>query len=61
MKPFYGPAFWVNIAYSYSLIFAGVYLFLRKALELGRNYARQGAILASGVMIPIIGNIIYLR
>lgn len=60
MKPFYGPAFWVNIVYSYSLIFAGVYLFLRKALELGRNYARQGAILASGVMIPIIGNIIYL-
>jgi len=60
MRPSYGPAFWVNIVYSYSLIFAGVYLFLRKALDLGRNYARQGAILASGVMIPIIGNIIYL-
>ena len=60
IKPSYGPAFWVNIVYSYSLIFAGIYLFLRKALELGRNYVHQGVILASGVVIPVVGNIIYL-
>ena len=60
LVPVYGPAFWINILYSYSLIFAGIYLFLKKAIELGRKYTKQGIILAAGVMIPIIGNVIYL-
>jgi len=60
IKPSYGPAFWLNIFYSYALIFAGIYFFLKKAVELGRTYARQGIVLAVGVVAPIAGNIIYL-
>jgi len=60
IKPSYGPAFWLNIFYSYTLIFAGIYFFLKKAAELGRTYSRQGILLAVGVVVPIVGNIIYL-
>lgn len=60
IQPSYGPAFWLLIIYCQILTLVGVFLFLRKSIELGRLYLKQGIILAAGVMAPIIGNAVYV-
>lgn len=55
-----GPAFWIHVAYSYALLFAGTALILA-AMFRERNWARQqsGWVLV-GVLAPWIGNLFYM-
>ncbi|KAA0003057.1 MAG: PAS domain S-box protein [Thermoplasmata archaeon] len=60
VDPSYGPAFWILVIYSHILTLIGVLLFLRKAIDLGRLYLKQGVMLAIGVIAPLIGNAVYV-
>ena len=56
----YGDWFWVHTVYSYVLLAVGAYLLIAMALRLRRTYRQQSAILLLAVLIPWVGNALYL-
>ncbi len=55
-----GPAFAFHSAYSYLLIILSTLLILYQVTKLHRNYLKEGIVLASGALIPLVGNAVYL-
>ncbi len=58
MKTTYGTAFWINIFYSYMLMFIGTLLLLQRVLRSSDLYRWQAVLLLLGVSLPWISNII---
>lgn len=56
----YGPYFWVHSAYSYLLIFVGMFLILRSYIRSFRPYRQQSTFLVIGVLIPILFNLAHV-
>ena len=56
----HGPWFAVHMAYSYLLVFIGAYLLVRNSLTTFDVYRRQSLLLATGALIPVIFNIVYV-
>jgi len=52
----YGPWFWVNLVYSYTLIGVGTFLVLRLVVVSDYLFADQSALLVVGSVIPVVGN-----
>ncbi len=55
-----GAFFWVNSAYAYLLIVAGVVIVLYSALSAQRIYARQATLLSAGILMPLAANVCYV-
>lgn len=55
----YGPWFWVHCAYSYLLLLAGAAIILKDFFSHHELYRRQ-ALLVTGTLVPLIGNLIYI-
>jgi signal transduction histidine kinase len=53
----FGPWFYVHIAYSYTLVVLGSYLFVRAFLTSERPYRGQIAALIAAVVAPFVGNV----
>lgn len=53
-----GPWFWVNVFYSYSLIFVAVLIIIRFAFNTRGVYRKQAAIILFGSMIPWLSSIV---
>jgi PAS domain S-box-containing protein len=60
VESMYGPWFWVNIGYSYLLVVAGAFLVLRAALYSFQLYRRQAVVVLVGVLVPTVGNVVYV-
>jgi two-component system, NtrC family, sensor kinase len=60
MKGSYGPWFWVNGAYIYALLILGAIVIIRSYVNSRRLYSKQSIWVASGALIPIIFNAIYV-
>ena len=56
----YGPLFWINGLYLYVLLFGGVYMILRAALDRPHWYQRQTLLLVSGALVPVALNVLYV-
>ncbi|HEX5505515.1 MAG TPA: histidine kinase N-terminal 7TM domain-containing protein [Thermomicrobiales bacterium] len=56
----YGPWFWIHTALSYAFIAAGTWLLLRALVRSPGVYRGQAAVLAVGVALPWIGNVLTL-
>jgi PAS domain S-box-containing protein len=55
----YGPWYWVHVAYSYLLIFAGTVLVFRSLGRRQELHRRQAIALIVAVLAPWLGNILY--
>jgi PAS domain S-box-containing protein len=53
----YGPIFWVDIIYGYSLIAIATALLLRLVFQSDYLYADQSALLLVGIAAPFLGNV----
>ena len=56
----HGPAFWVLLAYSYSMLLAGAVVLIRQAIKVQPEFKGQTILLVFGVLINWIGNIVYV-
>ena len=56
----HGLFFWINSAYSYVLLFLGVYRLVRIFMNFSKAYRLQGLLLVLATLIPWIGNLLYL-
>lgn len=56
----HGPAFWVLIVYSYSLLLTGAFVLIRFAIQYHRTFKMQAFVLVLGVLVSWSGNLIYL-
>ncbi|MFP4608952.1 MAG: histidine kinase N-terminal 7TM domain-containing protein [Candidatus Aenigmatarchaeota archaeon] len=55
-----GPIFSVHTYYSYGLLLIGILLMVQEAFRLKKIYFRQSLILLTGILVPFIGNIVYI-
>lgn len=56
----YGPWFWVNVVYAYFLIFLGGALVVRQSFKSFNLYRQQSIWLLVSVLMPLVGNAIYV-
>lgn len=56
----YGPFFWLHGFYIYALIFAAALMLLRNTLSGTHLQRRQATLLLVAVLIPVVGNVLYL-
>jgi PAS domain S-box-containing protein len=57
---FYGPWFWVHAGYSYLYLFLGAILIVLAVVRSSRAYRRQAVTLLIAVLIPWVGNVLYV-
>lgn len=55
----FAPWYWINIAYSYALVVAGIGFLLKVLLGSNPLYRRQSAILVVGAAIPLATNVAF--
>jgi len=55
-----GPLYWIFTYYTYILLMVGNILILRGALTTARIYTKQSLAAVCGIMIPLIGNMLYI-
>ncbi len=55
-----GPGFWVNIAYTYAVLAAGIVLLLLHAVHSPYLYRRRAGIVIAGTVAPWIGNAYFI-
>ncbi len=60
IKKSYGPYFWVMAIYLHGLTLAGAVLLLRHTARTGRIWSRQGIMLGTAAVLPILANLAYL-
>jgi signal transduction histidine kinase len=56
----YGPAFWVYVAFGYTLVLAGIVLLLRLVLTADHLFADQALALLVGALVPLVANLLTL-
>ena len=56
----HGPAVWVNLAYSYSLLIVGTALMAAAALRMPRHRRLEAALLLTAVVVPWASNVLYM-
>lgn len=56
----HGPVFWFGATYEYLIILAGFILLLSELPKRQGIYRRQLLIMLSGVLVPIVANVVYL-
>ena len=56
----YGPFFWLHGCYTYALILVAALLLLRNTLSGTRLQRAQSSLLLIAVLIPVVGNVIYV-
>jgi PAS domain S-box-containing protein len=55
-----GPGFWINVAYVYCVLGAGVVLLAAHAVHSPYLYKKRAALLVLGAIVPWVGNLIYV-
>lgn len=55
-----GPFFWLQAAYGYLLVVAGIGFILRSAASAAGIYARQSLTVVAGIVVPMAGNLLLL-
>jgi PAS domain S-box-containing protein len=55
-----GPGFWINTAYTYCVIWAGVGILLNQAVQSPYLYRKRAGILVAATLIPWVGNVVFL-
>ena len=60
IKVSYGPWFWINVAYSYTLIFLGAFLISKQSFKSFNLYRQQSIWLIAGAVSPIALNMVYI-
>jgi PAS domain S-box-containing protein len=56
----YGPWFWVNVVFGYSLVFLGASLIIRQSFKSFNLYRQQSVWLLISALTPLIGNATYI-
>jgi PAS domain S-box-containing protein len=56
----YGPMFWLNVVYTYLLLWLGTVLLARMLVRMSRIYRRQAVVSLIGVLTPWVGNVLYV-
>lgn len=56
----HGVGFWINVAYSYSLLLIAVLLLSYALIHFSALYRKQIAVLLMGAVVPWIGNMLYI-
>ena len=56
----YGPMFWLNVVYTYLLLWLGTVLLARMLVRMSRTYRRQAIVSLVGVLTPWVGNLLYV-
>lgn len=54
-----GPIFWLNMAYLYFFLAAGIFLFIRTYQNSHLKYKRQAFIIVVGAFVPIVFNLAF--
>lgn len=55
-----GPWYWVNVAYSYALVFIATLLVIEAYVHSTKLYRKQASVLLIGALIPWIANLAYM-
>src|SRR5690349_18372661 len=53
-----GPGFYINVIYTYSLIFAGLAILVAQAVQSPYLYRKRAVILVLAVVLPWVGNVL---
>jgi PAS domain S-box-containing protein len=56
----YGSMFWLNVVYTYLLLWLGTVLLARMLVRMSRTYRRQAIVSLIGVLTPWVGNVLYV-
>ena len=56
----YGPCFWINVAYSYSMVLLGAGLIISGMSRAVHLYRRQSLALLAAAVLPLLGNAFYV-
>jgi PAS domain S-box-containing protein len=56
----YGPYFWVQVAYSYGLVFVGAALIIRYYLRSTQPFKQQSRLMVVGALMPLLFNFVYI-
>ncbi len=57
---YYGPWFWVNVTYQYSLIVSGIFILIAGAFRVYTLHRIQTWLLLSAVLLPFAASILYI-
>ena len=55
-----GPGFWLNVAYTYAVLFAGLAILVGQAVRSPYLYRKRAVILVLAAVLPWIGNLIFV-
>ena len=55
-----GPGFYLNIAYTYSVLFAGLAILVAQAVQSPYLYRKRAVILVLATVVPWLGNVIFV-
>ncbi len=55
----HGPAFWLHVIYSYTIIFLTIFILIHAIFSLSHLYRKQYFMLLIGALMPWIGNAMY--
>lgn len=56
----YGPAFWVFVAYNYTIVFLGAIILIQAMIRFPALYRKQIATLIPAALIPLLSNALYV-
>jgi PAS domain S-box-containing protein len=55
-----GPGFWLNVAYTYAVLFAGLAILVGQAVQSPYLYRKRAVILVLAAVLPWLGNVIFM-
>lgn len=57
LVPEFGPLYWLNLAYLYSVTVVGLYLFAEQIVRAGPVYRKQAVLMFIAALVPLVTNV----
>jgi signal transduction histidine kinase len=55
-----GPLFWINVTYTYAVLWSGIAILIRQAIQSPYLYRKRAAILIAATVLPWFGNVAFM-
>jgi len=55
-----GPLFWINVTYTYAVLWSGIAILIRQAIRSPYLYRKRAAILIAATVLPWLGNVAFM-
>jgi signal transduction histidine kinase len=55
-----GPLFWINVTYTYAVLWSGIAILIRQAIRSPYLYRKRAAIVIAATVLPWLGNVAFM-